>query len=86
MDIKQGSIWHDTENEEYVEVASIKAFVPHVDSHTSGICIPKDAIRVRVGPFDSYGPLPWSTRDCYIEQFEERYEPTDLRRAEALEK
>ena len=86
MDIKQGSIWYDTENEEYVEVASIKAFVPHVNSHASGVCIAADQLRISVGPFDGYGPTPWGRRDCYIEQFEERYEPTDLSREEALEK
>ena len=86
MEIIEGSIWYDTETDEYVEVHRLHLPVRRIESCSSSIVHSQNDVSIVVGDFDRYGPLPWALESYSVEDFVGRHHQTDLSRAEALEK
>ena len=84
MRIENGSIWYDTETDDYVMVSDVRVNLPFVEHHSSSVAAPVSDVRVFAGDFDSYGPL-WSAACYTVEEFIERHDQTEMDMDEALD-
>ena len=85
MEIVEGSIWYDTETEEYVEVHRLHLPVRRIESCSSSIVHSQDDVSIVVGGFDRYGPLPWALESYSVQDFVKRHDQTEKTRKSVLD-